>query len=162
MKALTLLQPWATLAIIGAKRVETRSWFAGYRGLLAVHASAGEGPELRALCDREPFRAALSAEGYHGWQSLPRAAVLGVMRLADCRIILPAHYYQPGACWWTELPEQERAFGDFSPDRWGWVWEVAERFPAPIPAKGARGLWDWEDPQMEGGRFQGQFVFGEG
>lgn len=32
MKALSLTQPWATLMAIGAKRIETRSWGAAYRG----------------------------------------------------------------------------------------------------------------------------------
>lgn len=32
-------QPWATLIAIGAKRVETRSWFTSYRGPLAIHAA---------------------------------------------------------------------------------------------------------------------------
>jgi activating signal cointegrator 1 len=39
MKALSLMQPWATLLICGEKTVETRSWRTSHRGLLAVHAS---------------------------------------------------------------------------------------------------------------------------
>lgn len=40
MKAITLMQPWATLVAIGAKRLETRSWSTNYRGPLAIHAGA--------------------------------------------------------------------------------------------------------------------------
>jgi hypothetical protein len=35
MKVLTFTQPWATLVAIGAKRIETRSWYTNYRGPLA-------------------------------------------------------------------------------------------------------------------------------
>ena len=46
VKVLTLTQPWATLVAIGAKKIETRSWSASYRGPLAIHAAA------RAACQR--------------------------------------------------------------------------------------------------------------
>ena len=38
MKTLTLLQPWAMLVALEAKRIETRSWGTWYRGPLAIHA----------------------------------------------------------------------------------------------------------------------------
>jgi hypothetical protein len=38
MKALTLIQPWATLVALGEKQIETRSWDTKYRGPLAIHA----------------------------------------------------------------------------------------------------------------------------
>jgi hypothetical protein len=41
MKVLSLTQPWATLAAIGAKKIETRSWSTAYRGPLAIHAAKG-------------------------------------------------------------------------------------------------------------------------
>jgi hypothetical protein len=39
MKALTLWQPWATAIALGLKHYETRTWFVGYRGDLAIHAA---------------------------------------------------------------------------------------------------------------------------
>jgi hypothetical protein len=47
------------------------------------------------------------------------------------------HYY--------ELTDQERAFGDFSIGRYGWFLANGKMLPEPIPAKGALGLWDWND-----------------
>lgn len=38
MKAITIIQPWATLIAIGAKRFETRSWATTHRGPIAIHA----------------------------------------------------------------------------------------------------------------------------
>lgn len=43
-KALTIAQPWATLAAIGAKQIETRSWQTNYRGDIAIHAGKGRLP----------------------------------------------------------------------------------------------------------------------
>jgi len=38
LKAITILQPWASLIACGAKQIETRSWATKYRGQLAIHA----------------------------------------------------------------------------------------------------------------------------
>lgn len=39
MKLVTLHEPWATLAALGLKQIETRGWSADYRGELAIHAA---------------------------------------------------------------------------------------------------------------------------
>ena len=38
MKAITILQPYASLIVAGAKQYETRSWDTPYRGIIAIHA----------------------------------------------------------------------------------------------------------------------------
>jgi activating signal cointegrator 1 len=38
----------------------------------------------------------------------------------------------------------ELPFGDYSEARYGWIFADVERLPEPIPAKGALGLWEWE------------------
>lgn len=40
MKVISLLQPWATLVVIGAKKIETRSWNTKHRGPILIHASS--------------------------------------------------------------------------------------------------------------------------
>ncbi|KQO04623.1 hypothetical protein ASF12_13925 [Paenibacillus sp. Leaf72] len=40
MKAITIIQPWATLIAIGAKQYETRGWSTKHRGALAIHAGS--------------------------------------------------------------------------------------------------------------------------
>jgi len=42
MKAISLLQPWATLVVTGVKTIETRSWGTKYRGPILIHASQGK------------------------------------------------------------------------------------------------------------------------
>jgi hypothetical protein len=55
MKALTLIQPWASLVAIGAKRVETRGWRTSYRGPLAI-ASRASSDYRRLAVTRCPQR----------------------------------------------------------------------------------------------------------
>ena len=42
MKVLSLLQPWASLVMRGAKSFEVRSWSTAHRGPMLIHASAGK------------------------------------------------------------------------------------------------------------------------
>ncbi|WP_331281766.1 ASCH domain-containing protein [Paenibacillus sp. FSL H7-0357] len=38
MKAVTIIQPWATLIELGEKRFENRRWVTKHRGELVIHA----------------------------------------------------------------------------------------------------------------------------
>jgi activating signal cointegrator 1 len=141
MKALSVMQPWATLIALGAKRIETRSWSTSYRGLLAIHASGRTSREaamsLRVPCIRE----ALTAGGYHQGSGpasnpcgLPLGAVIAVVSLIDVQRItlelVPA--------------EPERSFGDYTPGRFAWFIHDMRRLSEPVIAKGALGLWEWK------------------
>jgi hypothetical protein len=132
-RALSLTQPWATLVASGAKRVETRSWRTPHRGALAVHASAGFPGAARALCGQEPFRSALRAAGFGHAAELPRGALVGCVRLVD---VVPA-----GGVELAGLGDVERAFGDYSPGRWGWLLEDAVTYAVPVACRGALGVW---------------------
>lgn len=127
LKALSLTQPWATLVAIGAKTVETRSWRTSYRGPIAIHASKGYPMGARVVCLQEPFRSVLQAEG-----PLQLGAIVALVQLVDVR---PVELLV--GC----LSPQERAFGDYSAGRYGWVLANVQRLPVPLPCKGALGLW---------------------
>ena len=45
-KVLSLIQPWASLAVLGHKKIETRSWNTKYRGELFIHASSKKNKQL--------------------------------------------------------------------------------------------------------------------
>lgn len=62
MKAISLTQPWATLVHLGAKRVETRSWYTSYRGQLVIHAAKGYPRWARDLTETPAFQAALGRD----------------------------------------------------------------------------------------------------
>ena len=139
MRALSLLQPWASMVAQGAKQYETRGWATSYRGELAIHASKGFPADCQDLCDQEPFAGVIRA-AYLCARTLPRGAVLCVVRVLDCRNtydVARELQRQSGG-------ERELEFGDFSHGRFAWKLELVETFPEPIYAKGAQGLWEWE------------------
>ena len=124
MKALTLIQPWATLIADGRKTIETRSWGSLYRGPLAIHAGA--------KIDKE----ACEDFGYDPKQIATRAIVC-IVRMKNC-----VRFPHPDA------PPDE--YGDFYPGRYGFIFEHLLIPPEPIPARGSLGLWDWTPPSFEG------------
>lgn len=150
MKVLSLLQPWASLVVLGHKEIETRSWNTKYRGPLLIHASAGIGKVQRQMfldglvkqCLRE--YATLNDRVSTTW-SVPRGAIIGQVNLdgalqSEC--FFTKDHYKDFGC---EISEQEKAFGDYSPGRYGWLLSNPVQFPEPIPAKGSLGLWEYND-----------------
>lgn len=149
MKAVSVTQPWASLLAAGIKRIETRSWATRYRGPIAIHAAKGYPRWAREF--------AVQPVVYNAWRGrlgdwpsidlYPRGCVLATAFLSDC---LPVENYRclPGV--FEDYPEfdtpQERAFGDFTEGRWGWVITDVRPLAKSIPAKGALGLWEWQAP----------------
>ena len=154
MKALTLSQPWATLVAIGAKHIETRSWYTRYRGPLAIHVAKGFSKEAQYLCFGEPFRKLLidkysffrANEIYFGKHTMPLGCVIATCELVECFAI---QRFQSGFRWgdgyeWI-ITHDERAFGDYAPGRYAWLLDNVKILPEPIPAKGRLGLWEWQE-----------------
>ncbi len=48
MKAISLLQPWATLVMMGVKTIETRNLGTKYQGPILMHASQGKAGSIFA------------------------------------------------------------------------------------------------------------------
>jgi hypothetical protein len=140
MRALSVMQPWATLLATGQKRFETRSWTTPYRGPLAIHAAKGFPREAVDRCFGGPFLSALLATGIRSTSDLPRGAVIATAELVDVgRITSPeAFAYVLGA--------NEIAFGDWTPGRYAWFLHNFQPLAEPIPARGALGLWQWDAP----------------
>jgi hypothetical protein len=147
MKAISLLQPWASLVAIGAKKIETRSWDAKYRGPLAIHASKGFPKVVKELCWGEPFRSTLLKHGYlMSFCNMPFGAIVATCRLVDCKQI-QITVKDDKICNPQNLSVKERAFGNYTPFRYAWILEDIKPLPEPIPAKGHQGLWNWEPPE---------------
>lgn len=158
MKALTLTQPYASLIAIGAKTIETRDWATKYRGPLAIHAGKGLGPVggrrgMFRLCNTSPFAEVLDAAAI--WHTtaidhLPYGAIVAVVELVDCRPTAGTRkengWGPKYADWVHDLTAQERAFGDYTPGRYGWMLTNIRALPMPIAAKGALSLWEWDPP----------------
>lgn len=139
MKTLSLYQPWATLVVIGAKRIETRSWCTDYRGPLLIHASKKFSKADRKLCETDIyFKRALEA---YSVDALPLGAIVGKVYLREIRtttVMLASH----------ELSEQEKRFGNYDYGRWAFLLTGFEEFREPIPAKGSLGIWKFKESAL--------------
>lgn len=157
MKTLSLWQPWATLFVYGAKRIETRSWqwpkSWPLPAVLAVHATKSWGrghdrDDYEQLCAEEPFRTALFECGFRDGgrvavEAIPLGAVVGIVRLVAC---VGTAQLVGGLAFKGALTERERAFGNYTPGRYGWVADRAQPFARIVPAAGAQGIWHWNAP----------------
>ena len=141
MKALSLTQPWASLVAVGAKRIETRSWGTGYRGLLAIHASKAMPRECRDLCLTEPFASTLRSHDLWGAADgeLPRGSLVAIAWLFTVKEIDPVSF----AAWFRDPGNaRELAFGNYETGRFAWALTDVRALPEPIPCRGALGLWE--------------------
>jgi hypothetical protein len=149
MKAITIIQPWATLIALGEKQFETRSWATKHRGLLAIH--AGKKIDKEA-CLREPIRSVLAKHGYDA-DNLPMGAIIATANLSECnKINIASVTFASSVSDKGEILEiyedNELAFGWYEEGRF--AWKLTNIIPTrlPIPAKGQQGLWNYP---MDGG-----------
>lgn len=85
MKAITILQPWASLIAIGAKRFETRSWPTSYRGPIAIHAGKSWPDAVKNNEISEHIHKALCWKGGFGkFSDIPRGSVIAIADLVEC------------------------------------------------------------------------------
>lgn len=119
MKAITLIQPWASLICDGRKKIETRSWPTSFRGRIAIHAGM--------KVDRD----ACIKFGYDP-DKIETGKVLCTAVLVQC-VQFPS----------SKAPPDD--YGDFAPGRWGWILKEVKVLNNPKPAKGKLGLWNYEE-----------------
>lgn len=146
MKALTLWQPWASLAALGLKKYEFRRWPAPRRCTrqrIVIHAARRQvrPAEIEELLnDGERLMGSLGAFDH---------AVLAKARtLLETALFPLAHGLAT-----VTLGEPRRALDLFAahmnpdeidPDMWAWPLGDVERFAEPVPARGRQGFWEWE------------------
>jgi hypothetical protein len=149
-RCISLWQPWASLIGRG-KGIETRSWQTPYRGPLAIHAAKTQ--KAMKQCFSEPFRTVLQEADL--WEdvspskftiTMPFGSIVAVCNLVECRST-SIHNAVLGPVpqqWVLELNDREKAFGDYSINRYGWVLEDIRVLDEPIPMRGQQGMWDVE------------------
>lgn len=146
MRVITVIQPWATLIAIGAKRFETRPRRTHVRGPLAIH--AGKKVDVEA-CNREPIKSALAAHGYTA-DNLPTGAIVATSELEECWEISrclrgDVVLEKDGGNTMREDPigKREEAFGWYDDGRHAWELADVQLLAKPIPAKGQQGFWNF-------------------
>lgn len=136
VKALSMTEPWGTLVALGAKQMETRSWLTAYRGPVAIHCARRLPEDLETVCKQPFFREALPTSARNERlpldQRFPRGKVIAVALLDE---VLPTACVQPD--------EQERAFGNYAPGRYAWIFSTIYQLRTPQPVRGTLGLWTW-------------------
>lgn len=139
MRALTVLQPWASLIIVGAKPYEFRVWplraAAGERW--AVHA----GVKVPARTELARIVTALRRGEADGMD--PAIALPLLERALDDVAVLPL-----GVVLGTVLGGQpvlaSSIFDGADPEVWANPVSQPRPLPQPVPAKGKQGWWRWE------------------
>ena len=135
--ALSLIQPWASLVACGVKLHETRGWAVpSTRKIpfrMAIHASASKVERalplsLLQLCAR--------LFGNDWAMILPRGKILAIVTVVACD---KAHEIV------HRLRGEDALCGNFARGRWAWGMAEIEKLEEPIAARGALGLWEWDE-----------------
>lgn len=157
MKAISLLQPWASAVALGSKRLETRGWATSHRGPIAIQAAKHFTIDgmIRVHCSWTWCGVLFDAGVRMGqdanlWDILPFGKIIAVADLVDCR---PTDSFTvaeldtlrrptgPGsnldAYKWTE-----RMVGDFTPGRFAWVLENVRPLSEPVPVRGRQRIFN--------------------
>ena len=133
MKAISLLQPWATLVVIGVKTIETRSWGTKYRGTILIHASQGKAGSIFA--DELPFKKYIPE-----FNKLPFGAIIGQVIITD---VIRIETLEMTDELINRLTMEEKAFGDYSEGRYAWIMKDSKQFDKPIPTRGTLSIWEY-------------------
>jgi hypothetical protein len=142
INAISLWQPWASLCFVIdpelRKLDETRHWqypprLAGER--IAIHAAA----KFPSQLDEDLIAVCEAAFGINFWRTLPASAVIGTVRLGDCR---------PASTVRDATTPANRSAGDFSDftivkgvqrRRYAWALHDPRALTEPLPMKGKQG-----------------------
>ena len=126
MKALTICQPYASMSFWGGKRVENRTWETLYRGPLLIHAGKSR---AWLVGDEHAQRLVFGA-------ILGRAALIDVLHIRE----IDRGAYDSRYPWLREHPHTHGPFC--------WVFGRITAFAAPIPWRGAQGLFNVPDSAL--------------
>ena len=139
MKALTIRAPWWWYIFHGGlarKNIENRSWATQHRGPLLIHAATRFRPaevqddldRAHRIAHRAARRAGLPRPPMPSFEQLQEGCgrLVGQVIVTDCRPLaaIPARSRSP----WLEGP-------------FGWMLDDPHAFAAPIPWRGALGLF---------------------
>ena len=125
-----------------------------------IHASCGKQYKKIHLSDPfwNEYHLLFARHGMPPIEHLPFGAIIGKVNLIETysfdkikleTIINHSEdlYGIPDRCSmtkWGRIVDKEKAFGNYSSGRFGWLLSDPVLFDKPIPAKGQLGIWNWE------------------
>lgn len=140
MKCLSLWQPWASVVFendhkgIPVKPDETRPWWTGIRGPLAIHASK------RKMTHDEAgyFQPMLSVFGLR-WHELPLGVIIGTVEVVGCSTTQSvAPFRSQAQLMWGDY----RQFGEDGKQRYAIEFRNAVKLTSPIPWRGSQKFFE--------------------
>lgn len=143
----TLTEPWATLMVTGAKWNETRSRALRVRGPVLIHAAKAMDMAALRLCADAPFAVDLARAGIRAPADFRLGCIIGAVTLTG--MCFPTRPDQSAVDQLSylraigiESAPFDRYYGNYGPGRF--IIPVRNhRRCAPVPARGALGLWRW-------------------
>ena len=132
MKALTVLEPWATLIVEGKKIIETRNWDTDYRGKILIHSS-------KTIMRNEDYVQHLLQFVDKNHLNFNRGCIIGEVDLVDIKpvsleflnLVKNTNYIDYITSEWTTC-------------KYVWILDNPKFYDKPIPAKGSLGLWEYK------------------
>jgi hypothetical protein len=137
IKVVSLWQPWAEAMRRKWKCNETRSWWCGHRGWLAIHAAKKKfNPN-----DYEPEFAHEMRELDIWPDRLTYGAIVCIVWMTGCPRVEQIR---------TTLSGEERFWGNYDDRRYAWTTDPSRLIAVaePIMLRGRQGLFEWE-PTLE-------------
>ena len=131
MKAITLIQPWASLIMLQEKIIETRSWSTSFRGRIAIHA----GKKIDKKVFEIPYyREVLSNYGITA-SNIITSAIICTCDIVDVRKSEDVR---------DHISAKELAFGNYENNRFCWMLENINKIDPVLNVKGMLGLWKYK------------------
>jgi activating signal cointegrator 1 len=139
MKVLSMIQPWASLFVLGEVQYETRTWRTNYRGPMAIHTSKKID---KVACGYQIIQEMLGKHGYTA-DNLPIGMIIGVCTLENCLRVVENNQTWAVLEGGRLVSGNDFLLGDYEVG--GYVWEVKgmKTLDEYIPAKGQLGLWEY-------------------
>lgn len=162
MRAITVLQPWASLLAHGIKTWETRSWRLPAKYIydparpsreneetaIVIHA----GKSRRGLANMSPDVLVELGLPAHHVERLPFGAAIATARIWECAQIKTILIHRDGrmsvqamnrwrSCTHIGISDVEKRLGKFAEGRWMWKVGSVELLEEPVPCRGYQRLW---------------------
>jgi hypothetical protein len=127
-KAISIRQPWASLIVLGYKKIENRSWYTKYRGPILIHASKG--------FDRDCEEFAEDILPVKDWARIfnrpkdefQRGGIIGIANLVNVKLFEAEKHNPVKDPWFV--------------GKYGFVLEGARPLPEMVPLNGRLNIFD--------------------
>lgn len=123
---LSMHQPWASLLVLGIKRVEGRTWYSAHRGRLWIAAAAKQPTQQEIAAVESMYKTLYGNENVVFPEHYPVSCLLGCVDLMEC---LAQEDYK------EEFPEGE------SESPYVFICENPQQLALKFPVKGQHKIW---------------------